>query len=135
MLPCTTIIRFIEEGFEDLAAELSRAQLMTLMMAATALVLGCPFNLSQMARTWLEAKSVKAFWYVVNAAKIEFTSVEEVRLKMIQQRYAGRLRGGRFIIDDTMSHHSKLCRVIHAVFTFWDHVFSTHVKAQCLVFL
>ena len=38
MLPCTTIIRFIEAGCEDLAAELSRAQLMTLMMAATALV-------------------------------------------------------------------------------------------------
>ena len=34
-----------------------------------------------------------------------------------------------------MSHHSKLCRVIHAVFTFWDHVFGTHVKAPCLVFL
>lgn len=72
---------------------------------------------------------------MVNAAKIEFSSVEDVRLKMMQQRYAGRLRGGRLIIDDTMSHHSKLCRVIHAVFTFWDHVFSTYVKAQCLVFL
>jgi SRSO17 transposase len=135
MLPCTKMISFIEEGFEDLAEELSRAQLLTLMMAATALVLGCPFNLSQMARSWLGAKSVNAFWYVVNAAKIEFTSVEEVRLKMMQKRYAGRLRGGRFIIDDTMSHHSKVCRVIHAVFTFWDHVFGTHLKAQCIVFL
>jgi hypothetical protein len=38
MLPCTKIISFIEAGFEDLAEELSRAQLMTLMMAATALV-------------------------------------------------------------------------------------------------
>lgn len=62
MLPCTTMISFIEAGFEELAAELSRAQLLTLMMAATALVLGCPFNLSQLARSWLEAKSVKAFW-------------------------------------------------------------------------
>lgn len=78
---------------------------------------------------------MNALWYVVNVAKIEFTSVEEVRLKMLQQRDAGRLRGGRFIIDDTMSHHSQLCRVMHAVFTFWDHVFSTHVKAPCLVFL
>ena len=135
MLPCTTIISFIEAGFEDLAAEVSRAQLMTLMMAATALVLGCPFHVSQMARSWLGAKRVHAFWYVVNAAKIELTSVEEIRLKMMQKRYAGRLRGGQYIIDDTMSHHSKLCRVIHAVFTFWDHVCGTHVKAQCLVFL
>ena len=118
MLPCTTIISFIEAGFEDLAAEVSRAQLMTLMMAATALVLGCPFHVSQMARSWLGAKRVQAFWYVVNAAKIECTSVEEVRLQMMQKRYAGRLRSGRFIIDDTMSHHSKLCRVIHAVCTF-----------------
>ena len=104
MLPCTTLIRFIEAGFEDLASELSCAQLMTLMMAATALVLGCPFNLSQMARSWLGAKSVNAFWYVVNTAKIELTSVEEVRLQMMQKRYAGCLRGGRFSIDDTMSH-------------------------------
>jgi SRSO17 transposase len=135
MLPCTKIVGFIEEGFKDLAEELSRAQLMTLMMAATALVLGCPFNLSQMARQWLAQKSVNAFWYAVNAAKIEFTSVEEVRFKMIAQRYAGRLCGGRFIIDDTMNHHSKMCRVIHAVFTFWDHVFGTNLKAQCIVFL
>jgi len=38
MLPCTKIRGFIEAGFEDLASELSCAQLMTLMMAATALV-------------------------------------------------------------------------------------------------
>ena len=62
MLPCTKVIGFIEEGFKDLAKELSRARLMTLMMAATCLVLGCPFNLSQMARGWLLRKSVNAFW-------------------------------------------------------------------------
>ena len=48
---------------------------------------------------------MNAFWYVVNAAKIEFTSVEEGRLQMMQTRYAGRLRGGRFIIDE--SHESS----------------------------
>lgn len=46
-----------------------------------------------------------AFWYGVNAAKIAWTSVEEVRLQMRQQRDAGRLRGGRFIIDE--SHESS----------------------------
>ena len=122
MLPCTKISSFSEEGFTDLAAEVSRAQLMTLMMAATALVLGCPFHVSHMARSWLGAKSVHACWYVVNAAKIELTRVEDARLKMMQKRDAGRLRRGRLIIDDTMSHHSKLCRVIHAVWTCWDHV-------------
>ena len=54
-----------------------------------------------MARSWLEAKRVHAFWYAVNAAKMECTTVEEVRLKMLQTRYAGRLRSGRFIIDES----------------------------------
>ncbi len=135
MLPCTKIIGFIEEGFKDLGEKLSRAQLMTLMMAATCLVLGCPFNLSQMARGWLLRKSVNAFWYLMNLAKIQFVTVEEVRLKLMQKRYGKRLRGGRFIIDDTMNHHSRLCCMIHAVFTFWDHALGTHLKAQCIVFL
>jgi len=58
-----------------------------------------------MARSWLGAKSVNAFWYVVNTATIDFTSVEEVRLQMLQKRYAGCLRGGRLIIDE--SHESS----------------------------
>lgn len=135
MLPCTKIIGFIEEGFKELARELSRAQLRTMLMAATALVLGSDFNLSQMARAWLLEKSINAFWYLFNQAKIRFITIEELRFKMIQSRYGRRLRAGRFIIDDTLNHHTKLCRFIHAVFTFWDHVWGTNLKAQCLVFL
>jgi hypothetical protein len=135
MLPCTKIIDLIEEGFKELSSELSRAQLKTMLMAATALVLGSDFNLSQMARAWLLEKSINAFWYLFNLAKIRFITIEELRLKMIQSRYGRRLRTGRFIIDDTLNHHTKLCRFIHAVFTFWDHVCGTNLKAQCLVFL
>jgi hypothetical protein len=57
MLPCTKIIGFIEEGFMDLAEALSRVPLMTRMRAATALVLGCPFDRSQRARQFSDQLS------------------------------------------------------------------------------
>jgi hypothetical protein len=52
---------------------------------------------------------------------------------MLQNRYE--LSGGRFIIDDTLEHHSVLCRLIYGVFKHWDHVFGKTMAAKCLVFL
>jgi SRSO17 transposase len=42
---------------------------------------------------------------------------------------------GYFIIDDTMTHHSKFCQWLHGVFVLFDHAIGTNLKARCIVVL
>lgn len=66
-------------------------------------------------------------------AKFNADKAARAYAKMIQKTY--QLRSGRFIVDDTLEHHTKLCRFIHGVCKHWDHVFITNLSATCLVFL
>lgn len=133
MIPTVGIVNLIAEGFEFLRGVVSNVQLRNLMMIATAVVLQSQLNLSAISRGWLHKRSVNAFSWCLSHAKIEVDELAHAYAKMLQQSY--QLAGGRFIIDDTLEHHSKLCRFIHGVAKHFDHVFDTTLSAKCLVFL
>ena len=133
MVPCIDIIGIVREGFQFLRGVVTDLQLHNLMMIATAVILQSRFNLSQVSRSWLKEKSVNAFSHCLMKMKIDLDEAAYAYAKMLRSRYE--LSGGRFIIDDTMERHSKLCRFIHGVCKHWDHVFRTNVSAKCLVFL
>jgi len=41
---------------------------------------------------------------------------------------------GYFLIEDTMKHHTKLCKWIHGFFVLFDHALGTNCKTTCIVF-
>jgi len=133
MIPCIDILSLVQEGFQFLRSVITDLQLRNLMLIATAVILQSRFNLSQVSRSWLKERSVNAFSHALMRMKINLDEAAHAYAKMLQSRYE--LGGGRFIIDDTLEHHSRLCRFIHGVCKHWDHVFRTHLSAQCLVFL
>lgn len=135
MVPIPQLLVFIQSGFHFLSAELSALQLENLMMIGNGLLLGSKFNLSEIHRLWLKKKSVNAFSHFLSHAKIRFKALASLYHQMLLETYSDHLKGGRFIIDDTMEHHSKLCQYIHGVFTHFDHGLGTHLKAKCLVIL
>lgn len=135
MVPITQFLGFIQSGFQFLSIELSALQLENLMMIGNGLLLGSKFNLSEIHRLWLKKKSVNAFSHFLSHAKLRLDNLAFLYHRMLIASYGDHLKGGRFIIDDTMEHHSKLCQYIHGVFAHFDHALGTHLKAKCLVFL
>ena len=133
MIPCIGVPELIFEGLSFLRGVVTDLQLGNLMMIATTVVLYSKFNLSEVSRSWLAEKTVNAFSHCLKAAKFNLDEACNAYARMLHRSYS--LSGGRFIIDDTMEKHSKLCRFIHGVSKHWDHVFHTTVSAKCLVFL
>jgi hypothetical protein len=85
------------------------------------------------SRTWLKEKSINAFSHCLKKAKINFKEATIALARM--QRESNKLEGGRFIIDDTLEHHSKFCRFIAWVIIQWDHVIHANTRGICIVFL
>ena len=135
MVPIIELLGFIQSGFQFLNAELSALQLENLMMIGNGLLLGSKFNLSEIHRLWLKKKSINAFSHFLSHSKLRLDNLTLLYHRMLIASYGDHLKGGRFIIDDTMEHHSKLCQYIHGVFAHFDHALGTHLKAKCLVFL
>ena len=133
MIPCIAVPELIFQGLSFLRGVVTDLQLGNLMMMATTVVLYSRFNLSEVSRAWLSKKTVNAFSHCLKAAKFNLDEACDAYARMLQGNYT--LSGGRFIIDDTMEKHSKLCKFIHGVSKHWDHVFNTTVSAKCLVFL
>ena len=133
MIPCVAVTELISEGLSFLRGVVTDLQLGNLMMIATTVVLYSRFNLSQVSRSWLSKRTVNAFSHCLEAAKFDLDEACNAYARMLHSSYS--LSGGRFIIDDTMEKHSKLCKLIHGVARHWDHVLRTTVSAKCLVFL
>lgn len=133
MIPCVDLLSFIREGFHFLRGVVKDLQLNNLMMIAISVVLSSRFCLSEVSRSWLKKRTVNAFSHCLRAAKFKLEDAMNTYARMIRQSYD--LQGGRFIIDDTMEHHTKLCKFIYGVSRHWDHVFRRNVSAKCLVFL
>jgi hypothetical protein len=133
MLPNIDILAMIKEGFVFLKGIVTDLQLGNLMMIATATILQSQFNLSMVSRTWLKEKSVNAFSHCLKKAKINIKEATIALSRM--QRESNKLEGGRFIIDDTLEHHSKFCKFIAWVVIQWDHVIHATAKGICIVFL
>ena len=133
MLPCMGILGIVAEGFQFLRGVVTDLQLGNLMMIATTVILYGKFNLSEVQRSWLEKRSLNALSHCLKAAKFRLDDAISAYAKMLHRSYD--LKGGRYIIDDTLEHHSAMCKLIYGVQSHRDHVFRRNVKAKCLVFL
>ena len=133
MIPCVDLLNIVREGFQFLRGVVTDLQLNNLMMIVTTVILYNRFCLSEVSRGWLKKRTVNAFSHCLKAAKFKLREAMDAYARMLRQSYD--LQGGRFIIDDTMEHHTKLCKFIHGVCRHWDHVFRTNMSAKCIVFL
>jgi hypothetical protein len=133
MIPCVDLLQIVREGFQFLKGVVTELQLNNLMMIATTVILYSRFSLSEVSRGWLKKRTVNAFSHCLKAAKFNLEEAMRAYARMLRQSHS--LRGGRFIIDDTLEHHTRLCRFIYGVCRHWDHIFKTNVSAKCLVFL
>lgn len=134
-IPCVERIPFIVEGLIFLSPALTPIQYNNLTLIATALVLGAKFNLSEINRMFLKEKSISALSHFLSDAKFSTIEMQELYAYNTLFRHNIKNRKGYFIIDDTMTHHSKFCQWIHGVFVLFDHVIGTNLKARCLVVL
>lgn len=132
-VPCAKVLPFIVSGLSFLQPELTKIQFQNLTIIATALVLGAKFNLTQISMMWLKDKSVSALSEFLSDAKISTYEMHKLYIMNVLGKYS--IKGGYFIIDDTMNHHTKLCKWIHGAAYLFDHVTNNTQNATCVVFL
>ena len=132
-VPCAKHLPFIVTGLEFLKPALTNIQFYNLTLVGTALVLGAKFSLSEINRMWLEEKCVSTLSHFFSHAK--FSTYEMEQLYALQVMHLYKLKGGYFIIDDTMKHHTNYCKWIHGVFVLFDHALKTNLKCICIVVL
>jgi hypothetical protein len=132
-IPCVKRLAWVVTGLVFVQTAVTASQYENLTLIATALILGSGFNLSAISRLWLKARCVSTLSYFFSDAKI---CPDE-----LQTRYARHALKvyhvvcGYFIIDDTLNHHTRLCKWIHGVCVLFDHVLRTNLKAVCIVVL
>lgn len=132
-IACTQRLFFIVGGLSFLQPALTKIQFDNLTLVATALILGSSFNLSNISRMWLKAKSVSTLSYFFNDARMSVNELHTLYAKHSLSTYD--MEGGYFIVDDTMRHHTLLCKCIHGVCVLFDHALKTNLKAICIVVL
>lgn len=132
-IPCAGRLPFIVSGLSFLKPELTRIQFDNLTLIATALVLGAKFSLTEISRMWLAEKCVSTLSYFMSDAK--FCTRQMQHLYMLKVLSLYKIKGGYFIIDDTMKHHTNFCKWIHGVCVLFDHALKTNLKAVCITVL
>lgn len=132
-IPCVKKVFYIVSGLAFLQPALTRIQFDNLTLVASALVLGSSFNLSAISFMWLKTKCVSTLSYFFNDTMLNLSNLQNLYAKNILSNY--NLEGGSFIIDDTMQHHTNLCKCIHGVCVMFDHALKTNLKAVCIVVL
>ena len=132
-IPCAKYLPFIVTGLEFLKPALTNSQFNTIILVATALVLGGKFCLSEFNRLWLGDRCVSTLSHFFSHAK--FSSNEMQHLYALQLIHLYKPKYGYYCIDDTMKHHTNFCKWIHGVFVLFDHALKTTLKATCIVVL
>ena len=132
-IPCTQRLFFIVGGLSFLQPVLTKIQFDNLTLIATALILGSGFNLSNISRMWLKAKCISTLSYFFNDSRMSVEELHTLYAKQSLSTYD--MEGGYFIVDDTMQHHTLLCKCIHGVCVLFDHALKTNLKAICIVVL
>ncbi len=132
-IPCVTRLAWVVTGLVFVQPALTAIQYENLTMIATALLLGSGFNLSAISRMWLKEKCVSTLSYFFSDAKIDTREVQTRYAKHALKVY--NVVTGYFIIDDTLNHHTRLCKWIHGVCVLFDHVVHSTLKAVCIVVL
>lgn len=97
--------------------------------------MGANFNLTEINRIFLKEKSISALSHFLSDAKFSTIEIQELYASHAYFRHKIKNRKGYFIIDDTMTHHSKFCQWLHGVFVLFDHALGTNLKARCIVVL
>jgi hypothetical protein len=77
-------------------------------------------------------KSLSTLSEFLSDAKI--STYEMQQLYLLRTIHLYKIKGGYFLIDDTMLHHSKFCKWIHGVSILFDHALGTNLSAHCVVF-
>ena len=134
-IPCIERIPLLVTGLSFLLPALSNCQYNNLTLIASALVLGANFTLTEINRMFLKEKSISALSHFLSDAKFSTIEMQELYAKHAYFRHKIKNRKGYFIIDDTMTHHSKFCQWLHGVFVLFDHAIGTNLKARCIVVL
>jgi len=134
-IPCVERIPLLVTGLSFLLPALSNCQYNNLTLIASALVLGANFNLTEINRMFLKEKSISALSHFLSDAKFSTIEMQELYASHAYFRHKIKTRKGYFIIDDTMTHHSKFCQWLHGVFILFDHALGTNLKARCIVVL
>jgi len=124
---------FIVIGLSFLQGALTPAQFNNMTMIATAVVLGSKFSLTEISLMWMNERCVSTLSHFLSDAK--FCTLEMQNHYILRTHSLYKIKGGYFIIDDTMKHHTKLCQWIHGVCVLFDHAMNTNLKAICLVVL
>ncbi|MCP4346842.1 MAG: transposase [Desulfobacterales bacterium] len=132
-IPCAGRLAFVVCGLSFLKPALTNIQFQNLTLIATALILGSGFSLTEISRMWLAEKCVSTLSYFLSDAKFSTWEMQQLYAVRVLSLY--RIRGGYFIIDDTLNHHTNFCRWIHGVCVLFDHTAKTNLKAVCLVVL
>ena len=132
-IPCAKELPFIISGLSFLQPAMTNIQFQNLTLIATALIPGAKFNLTQISIMWLKDKSVSALSEFLSDAKISTYEMQQLYLMNVLHKY--KIKRGYFIIDDTMNHHTKLCRWIHGASILSDHVTNNNQNTTCVVFL
>jgi SRSO17 transposase len=132
-IPCVKQIPFIISGLSFLQAALTPIQFNNMTLIATALILGSKFNLTEISRMYLSKKCVSTLSHFLSDAKFNTWEMQELYILKVIHLY--KIKGGYFIIDDTMQHHSNFCKCIHGVCVLFDHALKTNLKAICVVVL
>ena len=130
-LPCVTRLTLVVTGLSFLQPVLSATQFGNMTLIATAVLLGSGFNLSRISQMWLKERAISTLSYFFSDSKLE--------LPELQRRYVTHaltvyeVACGYFLVDDTLQHHTRLCKWIHGVCVLFDHVLQTNLKGVCVV--
>jgi hypothetical protein len=107
-IPCVKRLAWVVTGFVFVQPALSAIQFDNLTLIATALILGSGVNLSAISRMWLHEKCVSTLSYFFSDAKIDTAELQTRYAKHALRVY--NIVCGYFILDDTLNHHTRLCK-------------------------
>jgi len=134
-IPCVERIPLLVSGLSFLLPALTSSQYSNLTLIASALVLGANFSLTEINQMFLKERSISTLSYFLSDAKYSTTKMQELYASHAYFCHRIKNRNGYFIINDTMTHHSKFCQWLHGVFVLFDHAIGTNLKARCIVVL
>lgn len=113
---------------------LSKPQLTSLSWIMSYILLGYGFNLRDLERTSLSNKSRNASSWFFSHATFDIKALTKNIFLYAIKECGLRNVTVQIIIDDTLKHHSRWCKVINSVFYLYDHVINKTVSAKCIVF-
>jgi hypothetical protein len=112
-------LAWVVTGLVFVQPALTAIQFANLTLIATALILDSSFNLSAISRLWLKEKCVSPLSSFLSDAKMVPEELQTRDGKHARKVYP--IGCGYVLIDDTLNHHTGLCKGIHGGCVFFEH--------------